>query len=160
MDSSTGPSFLFSDTELLARREHGQRQTAAAAAIEQHLDTNRGRHTANRPDRRPSRGGRPPRGKKPVVPPVLYLPSTGAPNTYGAEIELRKTNDGRMALLAYTALDRLADCMGPHQPWVLYPTERLGDLEAVEHYDVIYLDLPVPQELWRTAADTDRRPAG
>ncbi|WP_257210381.1 SAV_915 family protein [Actinomyces ruminis] len=88
---------------------------------------------------------------------MLYLPSTGAPNTYGAEIELRKTNDGRMALLAYTALDRLADCMGPHQPWVLYPTERLGDLESVEHYDVIYLDLPVPQELWRTAADVDRR---
>ncbi|RAX24445.1 hypothetical protein DRB06_00945 [Actinomyces sp. Z5] len=74
-------------------------------------------------------------------------------------MELRKTNDGRMALLAYTALDRLADCMGPHQPWVLYPTERLGDLEVVEHYDVIYLDLPVPKELWRTAVNTDRRSA-
>jgi len=125
-------------------------------ASQQAAERRRERNAADRPDRRPSRGGRPPRDRKPVVPPALYLPSTGAPNKFGAEIELRRTNDGRMALLAYTALDRLADCMGPHQPWVLYPTERLGDLEAVEHYDVIYLDLPVPQELWRTAADTDR----
>jgi len=159
MDSSTGPSFLISATELLARREQRQQEAATTAATGQYLPPSRGRHAADRPDRRPSRDSRAPRGKKPVIRPVLYLPSTGAPNTYGAEIELRKTNDGRMALLAYTALDRLADCMGPHQPWVLYPTERLGDLETVEHYDVIYLDLPVPQELWRTAVDTDRRSA-
>ncbi|WP_244542552.1 MULTISPECIES: SAV_915 family protein [Actinomyces] len=159
MDSSTGPSFPMSATAVLAQRKQRQREAAAVTATEQYLPPSRGRHAADRPDRRPSRGGRAPRGKKPVIPPVLYLPSTGAPNTYGAEIELRKTNDGRMALLAYTALDRLADCMGPHQPWVLYPTERLGDLEVVEHYDVIYLDLPVPKELWRTAVNTDRRSA-
>ncbi|SDM88883.1 SAV_915 family protein [Actinomyces ruminicola] len=157
MDSSTGPTILISGTEAIARRERRKREVAAAAATAQPLDPTRGRHAADGPDRQPSRGGRPPRGKKPIIPPALYLPSTGAPNKFGAEIELRRTNDGRMALLAYTALDRLADCMGPHQPWVLYPTERLGDLEAVEPYDVIYLDLAVPQELWRTAADTERR---
>ncbi len=95
-------------------------------------------------------GDRPP--SKPVVPPVVYLPSTGGSSTYGAEIELRQTRDGRLALLAYTALDRLARCMGPHQPWVLYPTERLGDLDATQPYDVIYLDMEVPRELWRQPA--------
>lgn len=139
--------------EFMARWEQARNEYMAS---QQAAERRRERNAADRPDRQPSRGGRPPRGKNPVVPPALYLPSTGAPTKFGAEIELRRTNDGRMALLAYTALDRLADCMGPHQPWVLYPTERLGDLEAVEHYDVIYLDLPVPQELWRTAADTDR----
>jgi hypothetical protein len=84
---------------------------------------------------------------RPTVPPVLYLPTSGTasgPDQVG--IELRDTNDRRRALLAYTALDRLVDCCGPHQPWALYPTERLGEL-GVE-YDVIYLDMPIPQELW------------
>ena len=43
----------------------------------------------------------------PFVPPALYLPSTGVPNARGPEIELRRLKDGRMALLAYTAVDRL-----------------------------------------------------
>ncbi|WP_424922760.1 SAV_915 family protein [Aeromicrobium chenweiae] len=30
--------------------------------------------------------------------------------------------DGRTALLAYTALDRLVDCCGDRQPWVLIET--------------------------------------
>ena len=45
--------------------------------------------------------------------------------------------DGRVALLAYTALDRLATCMGPYQPWVLYRTEQLDELGGVQSYDVI-----------------------
>ena len=88
-----------------------------------------------------------------VMPPALYLPSTGRSVTFGAEIELRRTKDGRLSLLAYTALDRLARCMGPHQPWVLYETARLDELKTVQHYDVIYLDMEMPRELWRTAGD-------
>ena len=97
----------------------------------------------------PSSGpGRPAESGRPPIPPALYLPSTGASNTRGAEIELRQMRDGRVALLAYTALDRLARCLGPNQPWVLYPTENLDQLEAVQSYDVIYLDTPVPRNLW------------
>ncbi|WP_243118385.1 SseB family protein [Actinomyces wuliandei] len=80
---------------------------------------------------------------------MVYLPSTGGSSAYGAEIELRQTQDGRVALLAYTALDRLVRGMGPHQPWVLYPTDRLGDLDSVQPYQVIYLDPEVPREQWR-----------
>lgn len=98
----------------------------------------------------PAESGRPP------IPPALYLPSTGASNTRGAEIELRQMRDGRVALLAYTTLDRLARCLGPNQPWVLYPTENLDQLEAVQSYDVIYLDTPVPRNLWHQTKDDNR----
>lgn len=99
----------------------------------------------------PAESGRPP------IPPALYLPSTGASNTRGgAEIELRQMRDGRVALLAYTALDRLARCLGPNQPWVLYLTENLDQLEAVQSYDVIYLDTPVPRNLWHQTKDDNR----
>ncbi|WP_315073121.1 SAV_915 family protein [Actinomyces massiliensis] len=91
--------------------------------------------------------------KHPIIPPVLYLPSTGASSKWGAEVELRHMRDGRVALLAYTALDRLATCMGPHQPWVLYRTEQLDELGGVQSYDVIYLDVPMPRELWRQVKD-------
>ena len=105
----------------------------------------------------PSSGpGRPAESGRPPIPPALYLPSTGASNTRGAEIELRQMRDGRVALLAYTALDRLARCLGPNQPWVLYPTENLGQLEAVQSYDVIYLDTPVPRNLWHQTKDDNR----
>lgn len=92
---------------------------------------------------------------RPTVPPVLYLPTSGTPQDPGSSvddgddigigIELRETDDGRRALLAYTALDRLATCCGPEQPWVLYPTDRLGDLGV--DYDVVYLDMVIPPEL-------------
>ena len=85
----------------------------------------------------------------PFVPPALYLPSTGVPNAQGTEIELRRLRDGRMALLAYTAVDRLVKCMGPNQPWALFLTENLNDLAEKQPFDVIMLDQRVPQELWR-----------
>ena len=69
---------------------------------------------------------------------------------------MRQMRDGRVALLAYTALDRLARCLGPNQPWVLYPTENLDQLEAVQSYDVIYLDTPVPRNLWHQTKDDNR----
>ena len=63
--------------------------------------------------------------QRPVIPPVVYLPCR-TPGEWGAEVEMRRTKDGRVALLAYTALDRLADCMGPHQPWILCHTDPGG----------------------------------
>ncbi|WP_240471043.1 SAV_915 family protein [Schaalia suimastitidis] len=84
-----------------------------------------------------------------MIPPVVYLPSTGASTKYGAEVELRTTQDGRTALLAYTALDRLSRCCGPHQPWVLYPTDRLGELMEACPFDVIYFDMVIPPEAQR-----------
>ncbi len=84
----------------------------------------------------------------PNLPPALYLPTGPASaETEGASIELRRTPDGRTALVAFTALDRLIDCCGEHQPWVLVNTEHLPKVHAANPYDVIVLDSPLPQEL-------------
>jgi len=45
--------------------------------------------------------------------------------------------------------------MGPHQPWILCHTDRLHELEADQPYDVIYLDMAMPPELWRGPDDED-----
>ena len=87
--------------------------------------------------------------ERPFVPPALYLPSTGVPNAKGVEIELRRLRDGQMALLAYTAVDRLVKCIGPNQPWVLFLTENLDELVKAQPFDVVMLDQWIPQELWR-----------
>ena len=84
----------------------------------------------------------------PFVPPALYLPATGVPNAQGTEIELRRLRDGRMALLAYTAVDRLVKCMGPNQPWALFLTENLDELAEAQPFDVVMLDQRIPRELW------------
>ena len=86
-----------------------------------------------------------------IVPPVLYLPCQPGATADHAEVEMRLLQDGRTALLAYTALDRLADGCGPHQSWVLYKTEELGVLRQTSPYDIVILDQPLPEEV---------RPAG
>lgn len=88
-----------------------------------------------------------------VIPPVMYLPASpgGGADGEPAEIEMRRLLDGRVALLAYTALDRLADCCGSEQPWVLYKTDQLDELNKVSPYDVIVIDQPLPDELRRDA---------
>ncbi|WP_156096606.1 SAV_915 family protein [Amycolatopsis jejuensis] len=87
----------------------------------------------------------------PNLPPALYLP-TGAtgPTTdggTGANVELRRTPDGRTALVAFTALDRLVDCCGENQPWILINTEHLPRIHQARPYDVIVLDSEIPTEL-------------
>ena len=85
---------------------------------------------------------------RPFVPPALYLPSTGVPNAQGTEIELRRLRDGRMALLAYTAVDRLVKCMGPNQQRALLLTENLDEHAEAKPFDGVMLDQRIPRELW------------
>ena len=81
-----------------------------------------------------------------VIPPVVYVPVESVPQGQEVEIIFRRTRDGETALVLYTALDRLVDCCGPHQPWVLLPTERLVDVEQVQPFDLVLLDLDMPEE--------------
>ena len=88
--------------------------------------------------------------RKPV-PPVLYLPVRPGSSAEEPEVEMRRLADGRVALLVYTALDRLAACCGPAQPWVLYRTDQLGELGRTSPYDVVATDQPLPREQWHGA---------
>lgn len=90
-----------------------------------------------------TRVSQPPTGV--TVPPVLYVPCESGSTAPGeARLTLRRTKDGRTALLAYTALDRLVACCGSDQPWVLVPTDRLDAIDDAQADDVIYLDITIP----------------
>jgi hypothetical protein len=81
----------------------------------------------------------------PALPPVLYLPCVAhVSDPAQARVELRETKDGRVALLAYTALDRLVRCCGHGQPWVLATTEALENLQRQYPFQLLMLDVMVP----------------
>lgn len=83
-----------------------------------------------------------------VVPPVIYVPVDPEGQGDGrATFELRRLRDGRTALLAYTALDRLLDGCGEHQPWVLVPAGAVAAQQRDLGYDVALLDAELPAEL-------------
>ena len=93
------------------------------------------------------------------VPPVLFLPTVEvAPEGEPIQIELRTTSDGKVALLAYSAMDRLVDGCGPHQPFAVVRTESLEELKASQPFDVVYFDMVVPEELRHGPAGSDPAP--
>jgi hypothetical protein len=85
---------------------------------------------------------------------MVYVP-TGQRSTtespdgteISSTIELRRTGDGRTALLVYSALDRLIACCGEHQSWVVVKSEHLQKIYAAQPYDVIMLDAPLPEDI-------------
>ena len=58
--------------------------------------------------------------------------------------EVRHLSDGRRALLAYTALDRLVSCCGQRQPWSLVAAARLEAVHDEQPFDVVALDIEIP----------------
>lgn len=80
-------------------------------------------------------------------PPVVYLPcAEHVAEPQLATIQMRQTKDGRVALLAYSALDRLHTCCGAGQPWLLTATTSLEGLHAQQPFDLLLLDMVVPEE--------------
>ena len=80
------------------------------------------------------------------VPPIIYVPVESVPEGDEVDIIFRRTRDGEVALVLYTALDRLVDCCGPHQPWVLLPTKKLVDVAEAQPFDLVFLDLEMPED--------------
>jgi len=79
-------------------------------------------------------------------PPVVYVPCLAGESAGSLNVMLRSTTDGRTALLAYSALDRLRSGAGEDVPWVLLTIADLQDVCDRSPYDVLYLDLRVPLE--------------
>jgi hypothetical protein len=128
-----------------------------------HSATYHGPDTDFGPSSQTERYEDPPRFPTPAVvaaaaadaPPVLYLPCDRPPADGEVSVQTRVMKDGRVALLAYTALDRLAGHCGSTQPWVLVRTAALDELDRVCPFDVVLLDVAVPHES-RTDAGTNR----
>lgn len=82
------------------------------------------------------------------LPPVLYVPlAEETADPAKAQLEYRLTKDGRKALLAYSALDRLHRGMGVEQPWALVPTVQLESFREVDQFDTVVLDIVMPARL-------------
>lgn len=74
------------------------------------------------------------------LPPMVYVPVTRFSGAGPTEIQLRQLSDGRIALLAYTALDRLARCLGDGQPWILVEMAQLAEVKKTTRHDLVLFD--------------------
>lgn len=95
-----------------------------------------------------------------ALPPMLYVPLVDeATDPADAQLEYRLTKDGRKALLAYSALDRLQRGMGVEQPWAVVPTVQLEHFREVDRFDTVVLDIVMPARLRRGAEGDAAREA-
>jgi hypothetical protein len=80
------------------------------------------------------------------LPTEIYVatrrPPEGAAVVY---LELRRLDDGRLALMAYSSLDLLVECCGRDQAWVRLVTDELPQVRDYADFDVVALDAMVPE---------------
>lgn len=89
-----------------------------------------------------------------IFPPVVYVPCAPVqPGSGEINVDLRVTRDGRLALLVYSALDRLVSHCGRAQPWTLMRASDLEQVRLATGFELILLDLDIPEELRRTEGD-------
>jgi hypothetical protein len=79
---------------------------------------------------------------------LAYIPSQRA-RQGDAEVvlELRNTEDGQVAVLAYSSLELLVAGCGEAQPWVAIPVDRVEHLPGLAGADVVLWNLALPAEL-------------
>ncbi|MGH3513618.1 MAG: SAV_915 family protein [Pseudonocardiaceae bacterium] len=80
----------------------------------------------------------------------VYIPSHSVGDSGRAELELRRMQDGRMALLAYTCMELLVAGCGEQQPWVAIPVPELVQAQLSAKFDVIAIDVLLPPEMRHT----------
>lgn len=81
------------------------------------------------------------------TPPVVYLPVEMGPDGQVSDFRMLRLGDGRIALVAYTALDRLLDAWGDDQSWLLFETGKVDDIKQAKHFDLKLLDVEVPEHV-------------
>jgi len=95
-------------------------------------------------------------GKAALQPPVAYLPCRLDADGNLDEVLMVELEDGRVALMGYTALDRFLAACGDGHPWVLWRTEELESLRELKPFDVAYLDVPLPERLRVHSTEEER----
>lgn len=83
-----------------------------------------------------------------IVPPMVYLPVHDEPDLEKVAA-MRPLADGRIALLAFSALDRLIGACGPHQEWVVVHLSEITQIKQRTPFDAMVLDPAVPAEAIR-----------
>jgi len=78
----------------------------------------------------------------------VYVPSQPVSGGSGrAELELRRRQDGQLALLAYTSLELLVAGCGEQQPWIAVPVAELEQAQCSAKFDLIALNVLLPPEM-------------
>ena len=86
------------------------------------------------------------------LPPYVYVPcSPVREGDTELVVDLRRTQAGRVALLVYSALDRLVDCCGEAQPWTVLSAVQLEHIREATGYELILMDVSIPGHLRRGA---------
>ncbi|MCW2867642.1 MAG: hypothetical protein JWR20_1830 [Marmoricola sp.] len=74
------------------------------------------------------------------LPPVLYVPTSPFAADGRAHIAMTPLADGRMAVFAYSALDRLAEFYAADAPWALLTIADLQRAHADVPFDLLLVD--------------------
>ncbi|WP_020495294.1 SAV_915 family protein [Sciscionella marina] len=61
-------------------------------------------------------------------------------------LELRRIDQGRLAVMAYSSLDALVECCGGQQPWVATTPAELDDWVRRSEADGFLWDAEIPEE--------------
>lgn len=89
-----------------------------------------------------------------VDPVLAYLPSERA---YRGEtkvtVELRRTNDDRLAVLAYSSLDALVTGCGERQPWVSMPVGSVSMVAKESGANLVLWDPVLPAKQRRVESN-------
>ncbi|MHA6802802.1 SAV_915 family protein [Salinifilum ghardaiensis] len=84
----------------------------------------------------------------------VYVPSQPmAAEDHEAQLELRRTSEGALALVTYTSLERLVEGCGNQQAWISVPESELRQLAEQVDAQVILQDVPLPDEQHQDEAE-------
>jgi len=89
--------------------------------------------------------------EKTTVPPVLYVPVRHSAMGV-VEVVRLPMGDGKVALLAYTALDRLAKGCGEGQEWAMIFTSTLSAVNEEVPFTAVAFDVEFPDGLAQVIA--------
>lgn len=72
-------------------------------------------------------------------------------------LELRRTEDDQLAMLAFSSLESLVAGCGEAQPWVAVPLERVDELMRLSGADVVLWDAALPRAFRHPASEEGYR---
>lgn len=75
-----------------------------------------------------------------TMPPLVYVPTTGEDDVARRRVIFHELLDGRTALFAYSAIDRLHDFYRPDAHWVVFDVAGLQKIHDDKPYDVLFVD--------------------
>jgi hypothetical protein len=89
---------------------------------------------------------------------LVYVPAHPRVTDYGKDIgvELRGTDDGELAGIAFSSLERLVAALGEYQPWVAMERDRFTAVVGAAGAPFVCVDPALEMVQRWSAADVER----